>query len=152
MQSRKSETRRRERKKSRSVDLSLETLASVVRPFISGDEKNGLSQDLSKWKILDIKWEEKVFSMIRPRRKYHSISQDQNNLYLFGGEHKTTKFADLYQLDISNQAWFLMEKTKVKPPALSKHSSSIRCNNLYIFGGQKENKEFNLSMYCYNLG
>lgn len=145
---------KRHRKKSKSVEFSVEKFQRPsVRSTVSTDNKEALStSEFNSWNPLDAKWDESSCSMVRPRRKFHSISQDQNYLYLYGGESKTLKYDDLYQLDIENQAWYLMEKTKIRPPPLSKHSSSVRCNNLYIFGGQNEENAFNSSMYCFNLG
>ena len=135
--------------KSRSLELTSPGVAQL-RLRVSASESKS---DLSEYNSKDVHWAGTApVLMAKPRRKFHSLSQYHNFLYMYGGESKRGVFAELYQLDLTNNLWSLIAESTDHPPPLSRHVSSVKCGNLYLIGGQLEDGTINHSMYCFNLG
>lgn len=137
-----------EKSKSRSLELDGDNLSSL-RLKITAKK----SDDVGKLDCFIVSWSNKTVSMIKPRRKYHSLSMSTEDLYIYGGENKKQgKLSEFAQFNITTQEWKVINSpSTMTPPALSKHCSSIIEKNLYLFGGEEEEKIFT-GMYRINLG
>ncbi|EAR95406.2 kelch motif protein (macronuclear) [Tetrahymena thermophila SB210] len=89
-----------------------------------------------------------------PYLESHSSSIDEKTgrMYIFGGfEHKKGHLNKLYEFDIYQNSWKIIQSSQGKvPSSRSSHSSAFINGNLYIFGGQNLNQRFG-DLWCFSV-
>eukprot|EP01059_Diplonema_ambulator_P034656 TRINITY_DN7883_c0_g1_i1.p1 TRINITY_DN7883_c0_g1~~TRINITY_DN7883_c0_g1_i1.p1 ORF type:complete len:553 (+),score=70.35 TRINITY_DN7883_c0_g1_i1:267-1925(+) len=95
-------------------------------------------------------WEVDTEEPSIPPRFYHTASQHNGKMYIFGGCDNDMEFGDIWAYDSATHSWTQPVTTGSPPTPRYCHTSCVLGDDLYVFGGCQDNTNYN-DIYRLNL-